>query len=61
MPSHRKRKKRSVDRRVAILVRNLPERIRNVFKAYCAKRGISMQDRIVELIKEDVELEEGPE
>lgn len=40
-------------RKVPILLRGVPEKVRDNFKAYCARRGISMKDRLIELMIED--------
>ena len=36
---------------VALNIRNIPRDVRSDFKAFCAKRSISMQDALVALIR----------
>ena len=36
-------------------LRNIPDDLRRAFKAYCTIRGITMRDRIVELMSQDIE------
>lgn len=38
----------------SVLLRKIPVNLRDSFKAYCARRGISMQQRLLELMREDV-------
>ena len=40
-----------------INVRTVPRPLRDQFKAYCARRGKSMQEKIVELIHDSVQEE----
>ena len=49
----RKPPKGLVLRKVPILLRGVPQRVRDNFKAYCARRNISMKDRLIELMIED--------
>lgn len=39
----------------SINVRMVPRELRNKFKSICARDGISMQDRLLQLIADDVE------
>jgi hypothetical protein len=41
-------------RRAALLFRNIPVDLRDQFKAWCARRGITMQDQIARLMLETV-------
>jgi len=38
------------DTEVTLILRNVPEMVRRELKAACARDGISMQDKILELI-----------
>ena len=40
-----------------IMVRDVPENLHIEFKLLCVKRGISMNRRIIELIREDLKKE----
>lgn len=42
------------DARVQIIVQKIPRMLRDKFKGYCARRGISMRERIIELMRQDV-------
>lgn len=48
-----KPRKGFVLRKVPILLRGVPEKVRDNFKAYCARRGITMKERLIELMIED--------
>lgn len=39
--------------RCSVLVKNIDRSVRDGFKAYCARRGISMRYRLEELMKQD--------
>jgi len=39
----------------SIIIRNLPEILHKNFKSLCAMEGVSLQDKIVELIREAVD------
>jgi hypothetical protein len=39
----------------AILVKDVPDELRNLFKAICAERGKSMRERIIELMREAID------
>jgi hypothetical protein len=39
----------------AILVKDIPDELRNHFKALCAEQGKTMRERIIELMREAVE------
>jgi plasmid stability protein len=43
-----------MDNNKSIIIRNVPESIRRAFKAKCAMDGKSQQQRILELIEEDL-------
>lgn len=43
----------------ALIVRNIPEDIRRAFKAKCALDGKSQQQRVIELIEQDLKGGEG--
>lgn len=40
--------------KVTVLLRDIPRDLRDGFKAYCARRGISMKQRLCELMALDV-------
>ncbi len=37
-----------------IMLRNVPDQVHRDFKLLCVKRGVSMRDRLQQLIEEDV-------
>jgi hypothetical protein len=39
----------------AILVKDIPDELRNLFKAICAEQGKTMREGIIELMREVVE------
>jgi hypothetical protein len=39
----------------AILVKDVPDELRNLFKAFCAERGKTMREGIIELMRKAVE------
>jgi hypothetical protein len=39
----------------AILVKDIPDELRNLFKAMCAEQGKTMREGIIELMREVVE------
>jgi hypothetical protein len=39
----------------AILVKDIPDELRNLFKALCAEQGKTMREGIIELMREVVE------
>jgi hypothetical protein len=39
----------------AILVKDVPDELRNLFKAICAEQGKTMREGIIELMQEAVE------
>ena len=39
----------------AILVKDVPDELRNLFKAMCAERGKTMRERIIEMMREAVD------
>ncbi len=39
----------------AILVKDVPDELRNLFKAICAERGKTMREGIIELMRKAVE------
>jgi hypothetical protein len=39
----------------AILVKDVPDELRNLFKAICAERGKTMREVVIELMRETVE------
>jgi len=39
----------------AILVKDIPDELRNLFKAICAEQGKTMREGIIELMRELVE------
>ena len=39
----------------AILVKDIPDELRNLFKAICAEQGKTMREGIIELMREIVE------
>ncbi len=39
----------------AILVKDIPDELRNLFKALCAEQGKTMREEIIELMREVVE------
>lgn len=39
----------------AILVKDIPDELRNLFKAICAEQGKTMREGIIELMREEVE------
>jgi len=43
----------------AILVKEVPDELRNLFKAICAEQGKTMRERIIELMREAVESRRG--
>jgi histidinol phosphatase-like enzyme len=49
------RRLRKKNNSTSILIRYISRHLRDKFKAYCALRGISMTQRIIEYIKIDVE------
>lgn len=53
MPS----KRRKAERRCIMFIRNVPEELKNQFKARCARRGVQMNERIIQLITAEVERE----
>lgn len=44
----------SRDQMVGLFLRPIPRLLRDQFKAFCARRGITMIQRILDLIKEDI-------
>ena len=38
----------------AILVKDVPDELRNLFKAICAERGTTMRESIIELMRDAV-------
>lgn len=40
-----------------MIIRNVPESVRREFKAKCASEGVSMQDKIIEMMSEYVKSE----
>ncbi len=40
-----------------VYVRNVPENLHGFFKAACAKRGVSIQQQIIDLMREYVKKE----
>jgi len=38
----------------SLFLRNLPRHIKDSFKASCARRGMTMLDRIIEMMREDI-------
>jgi hypothetical protein len=38
-----------------ILVKDVPDELRNLFKAICAERGKTMREVVIELMRETVE------
>ena len=43
------------DYMAAILVKDIPDELRNLFKAICAEQGKTMREGIIELMRELVE------
>jgi len=43
----------------AILVKEIPDELRNLFKAICAEQGKTMREGIIELMREAVESRRG--
>lgn len=39
---------------VDLFLRSIPRDTRDAFKAYCARRGITMKDRVIELMQQDI-------
>ncbi len=39
----------------AILIKDIPDELRNLFKAICAEQGKTMREGIIELMREVVE------
>jgi len=39
----------------AILVKDVPDELRNLFKAICAERGKTMREQIIELMRDTVD------
>jgi hypothetical protein len=39
----------------AILVKDIPDELRNLFKAICAEQGKTMREGLIELMRETVE------
>jgi hypothetical protein len=39
----------------SILVKDIPDELRNLFKAICAEQGKTMREGIIELMREEVE------
>jgi len=37
-----------------VFLRNIPRGVKDQFKAYCARRGITMTDKVVELMREAI-------
>lgn len=44
----------SKDQRVSLFLRPIPRTLRDQFKAYCARRGMSMIRRLMEHMKDDI-------
>lgn len=47
-------KKKIPVKKKAILIKNISENLHNLWKAFCARRGVSMKDRLEELMREDI-------
>tara|TARA_R100000808_G_scaffold6960_2_gene20350 strand:- start:3724 stop:3897 length:174 start_codon:yes stop_codon:yes gene_type:complete len=46
--------KRPEQLRATMFLRNIPRGVKDHFKAYCARRGITMTEKIVQLMKETI-------
>ena len=40
--------------KVQLMLKGVPRMLRDKFKGYCARRGMSMTERLIELMRQDV-------
>lgn len=45
--------------KTTIFIRNIPPKIKREFKILCLKKNVTMQDKIVSLIQEEVDRSKG--
>jgi hypothetical protein len=43
------------DNKATIFIRYVPREVKDHFKAYCAKRGITMTDKFIQLMRETID------
>ena len=46
--------KKADSKPACVFLRNIPRGVKDHFKAYCAKRGITMTDKIVDMMREAI-------
>ena len=53
-PKQRKPRKKESSDKSTLFIRDVPNTVKNRFKAWCAQRGLTMHDQIVEMMKQTI-------